>query len=118
MSGFSILILGLSGLVLFNIGRTGPTDWLDDSQTRIEKAAGNKHANFNLSSLISYWSGPVYNPSRWRGSETFKKRVQARLDSYSSNLGTHEEGARNVIKYNYRTGGGVGPTPRIYHKSA
>jgi hypothetical protein len=113
---FMVTSMGMLGLILFNMTRNS-TEWLDDTQSRIEKARGNSAMNINLSQVITHWR-PLYDPRRFRATHTLSKRVKARTDSYSDNTHRHLKGAKEVSKYNYRTGGGVGPTARLYGKFA
>jgi hypothetical protein len=109
-----LLAVGAGGLALYNLGKTN-ADWLEAPQLRLERIRGNKHANINLSNIISKWS-PMYDPRRFTACETFDKRVRTRLMADSPNPLVREAGADLVQKYDYRKGSGaVGASPALVY---
>ena len=84
--------------------------WLDSSQKRVESMRGNAHVNINLANILTRWS-PIYDPRKYFADYTMSKKVKARTDSYSDVPSRRNRGIKEIIKYNYRVNGGVGPEP-------
>jgi len=73
------------------------------------------HGDINYPNIITFLK-PSFEPSRFVSSKTSSNKVEARLDSYSTDPAKRARGAKEVVKNNYITGGGVGPSARIYQK--
>lgn len=109
MGTYYVIIIGLGGLILYNLGKSH-AEWLDDRQKRLEKLYGQKHGNINMSNVLSRWQ-PLFNPSYFATDETKGKKVRARMKTYSQNPQIRKEGVNEVSTYNYRRRGGTGPAP-------
>lgn len=114
---FSTVAIVLGGLVLYNVGKNGG-EWVATPQEKLELMRGNSGANINLNQVLTHWR-PTTDPSFYQPTETYRKRVTARLSAQHPNDALRAVGKRQVVRNNYRVGSGaVGPSPSTLHKQA
>lgn len=111
---YVVIVAGLGGLILYNLSR--PTmDWIDTKHNKQERLYGMKHGNINMANLMSKWQ-TLYNPKYFLGSDYENRKMMARIKSFSPDPTIRKEGTAQVIKYDYRRSGAIGPAPPFVAK--
>lgn len=100
---FTVAALVLGGFTLYNLSSSSSSFWALDPQQRLEKVAGQKHANINLAQMMSHWQ-PVFDPKNDKNTETMYRRFKIQTDTISQDPVKNLRGQANMQKYNYRQG--------------
>jgi hypothetical protein len=107
---FAIAAIALGGFTLYNLGMATDSGWALDPQEKLAKVVGNKGVNINYKNIMTYWK-PLTDPRRFTATETYAKRVRARLGILSPDPITARTSKRDLIKFNYRLGSGYSAGP-------
>lgn len=110
-----IIVAGtITGLIFYNLSKDSAG--FVDEQDRLTLKQGNKHANINFANYLNYLK-PIRDTSgTYPELYTESKKVQARLNSYSENPAVRARGQEDMVKYNYRQRGGIGPHAKTYNR--
>ena len=95
----------LGGFTLYNLAGTKNTLHVASPQERLDNTPGNKHGNYKIYELFTTYMAPLLNyPTPWMATETYSKRVRARMrqasdDKMISKMGTVEVAQNNYHRY-------------------